>query len=161
MDIDGFGTDEQVTLTVYGGTPLSNPGVGGWAYRLRLNGQVIERSGAESVATNNRMELFAVIAGLESTSACNIRIVSDSQYLVRGGSKLPIWKRFGWRLTPRGRMIKNDDLWKRVDNLVKGRHVAWDWKRHGEAGHDHDACCRLAIQTAVAQSLLGPADQAA
>src|ERR1700732_1823295 len=82
------------------GACSGNPGPGGWAYILKhpASGKVIEASGGESSTTNNRMELQAVISGLEAPKRrSSVEIVTDSQYVARGSHEwLPGWKRNGW-----------------------------------------------------------------
>jgi ribonuclease HI len=81
-----------------------NPGPGGWAYVLRhvKTGQEREDSGAEPMTTNNRMELMAVIRGLEALKkACRVKLVTDSSYVGKGLTEwMPRWKK-QWLATRR------------------------------------------------------------
>jgi ribonuclease HI len=102
----------------------------------------------------------ALIKALEATPAPKLTVVSDARYVTDGGSAgIVRWKRFGWRLSPKGAAVKNVELWKRLDSLLIGRQVSWVWVRHGKGGEDHDACWRLARNTALAQCLLSASDE--
>ncbi|MEY2715015.1 MAG: Ribonuclease, partial [Planctomycetota bacterium] len=82
------------------GACSGNPGPGGWGYILRsADGTEREGSGGERETTNNRMELLGAIEGLRQLKKpCRVRLVSDSQYLVKGLSEwIDGWKRRGWR----------------------------------------------------------------
>ncbi|NBX26583.1 MAG: ribonuclease HI, partial [Planctomycetes bacterium] len=102
------------------GACSGNPGPGGWAFVLRGPGIAgdLERSGGEPATTNNRMEMLAVIQGLEAIPGSGeVRLVSDSEYVVKGLNEwLDGWKARGWR-TAAKKPVKNDDLWKRLDAL--------------------------------------------
>lgn len=117
------------------GACKGNPGPGGWGVLLRFGGSEKELFGAEPLTTNNRMELLAVINGLEAlTRASTVRITTDSQYVKNGiSSWIHTWKKNGWRTASR-KPVKNIDLWQRLDALV-GRHdVEWQWVK-GHSGH--------------------------
>src|SRR5690606_7375401 len=91
--------------------------------------------GGELHTTNNRMELTAEIRGLEALRReCKVAVYTDSEYLRKGISEwLPRWKRTGWRTAAR-KPVKNEDLWRRLDELVPAHHIEWHWVR-GHAGH--------------------------
>lgn len=117
------------------GACSGNPGPGGWGVLLRSDGQEKELSGGAGDTTNNRMELMAAIAGLESlTSPSHVTLTTDSTY-VRDGIKTWIhgWKRKNWR-TANGKPVKNVDLWQRLDAAAAAHDVRWVWVR-GHAGH--------------------------
>lgn len=125
-----------------------NPGPGGWAFVLRhpKSGKELEESGAERESTNNRMELTAVIRGLETLkTACHVELFTDSVYVGKGLSEwLPKWKQKGWRLSD-GKPVKNDDLWRRLDELV-ARHQVKYTRVAGHSGHpENDRCDELAV----------------
>ncbi len=128
-----------------------NPGPGGWAFILRhpASGRQIKRSGAELVTTNNRMELVAVIRGLEALKRpCHVRLFTDSTYVGQGLTEwLPKWKQRGW-LHGKGsdtRTIKNLDLWLQLDQLL-GRHQLEYVPIRGHSGHpENEECDRLAV----------------
>lgn len=137
------------------GACLGNPGPGGWACLLRVRAaegpKEKELVGAEGDTTNNRMELMAVIRGLEALSRpCKVLLVSDSQYVVKGlGEWLPGWKRKGWKKAD-GQAVMNADLWQRLDAAAAQHDVRPRWVR-GHAGHpENERVDRLAREAAQA-----------
>jgi ribonuclease HI len=118
------------------GACKGNPGVGGWGALLRYDGRTREIYGGERQTTNNRMELTGVIRALEALrQPSRVRVHTDSQYVQLGISRwIHDWKRRGWRTADK-KPVKNEDLWRQLDELA-GRHdVEWVWVR-GHAGHD-------------------------
>ena len=122
------------------GACSGNPGPGGWGVLLQAregNRVVKERelSGGEAATTNNRMELLAAIAALESlTRPSEITVVTDSAYVKNGvTSWLAGWKRNGWKTAAR-KPVKNEDLWRRLDAAQARHDVTWNWVK-GHAGH--------------------------
>ena len=117
------------------GACSGNPGPGGWGALLRLGATEKELSGGETVTTNNRMELMAAIMALEALKRpCAVDLYTDSQYVRDGIMKwLAGWKRKGWR-TSTGSPVKNEDLWRRLDEARAPHDVTWHWVR-GHAGH--------------------------
>ena len=117
------------------GACKGNPGPGGWGVLLRAGTREKELFGGEAQTTNNRMELTAVIRGLEALKARSaVRVFTDSQYVQKGISEwIHEWKRRGWRTADR-KPVKNADLWQRLDELARGHEVEWHWVR-GHAGH--------------------------
>ena len=117
------------------GACKGNPGRGGWGTLLRYGDQEKELYGGEPETTNNRMELMAVIEGLEALKRpVRVRIVTDSQYVKNGITRwIAGWKRNGWRTASR-QPVKNRDLWERLDALLQDHEVEWQWVR-GHAGH--------------------------
>jgi ribonuclease HI len=113
------------------GACSGNPGPGGWGAILRWKGHEKELSGGEAVTTNNRMELMAAIVSLESlTRACAVDLYTDSKYVQQGVNEwLAGWKRKGWP-----DRIKNQDLWKRLDEAISKHDVTFHWIK-GHAGH--------------------------
>lgn len=94
-----------------------------------------EIRGAERRTTNNRMELKAAIEALSALKqSSSVDVYTDSQYVRRGITEwLPGWKRRGWRTASRA-PVKNEDLWRQLDD-ISGRHeVRWHWVR-GHSGH--------------------------
>ncbi len=122
------------------GACSGNPGPGGWGALLvaRKGEDVVkerELYGGEAETTNNRMELMAAIAALEALDRRSaITIVTDSVY-VKGGVTQWIhgWKRNGWR-TAAKKLVKNEDLWRRLDEARARHDVTWEWVK-GHAGH--------------------------
>jgi|SRR6185295_463020 len=117
------------------GACKGNPGVGGWGVLLKCGGKTRELYDGEPHTTNNRMELTAVIRALESLKrSCRVRLHTDSQYVQLGISTwIHSWKKRGWRTADK-KPVKNEDLWRRLDELRQGHDVEWLWVR----GHDGD-----------------------
>lgn len=117
------------------GACRGNPGPGGWGVLLRFNDHEKRLCGGESVTTNNRMELMAVIQALESLNRdCKIKVTSDSQYVLKGISEWMVnWKKRGWK-TAANKPVKNVDLWQRLDKAQETHNVEWVWVK-GHNGH--------------------------
>ena len=105
-----------------------NPGPGGWAALLSVEGREKEIAGAEARTTNNRMELTAVIRALESLRRpVSARVFTDSQYVRRGITEwVAAWKARGW-LTADRKPVKNQDLWQRLEELAAAHRIEWRW----------------------------------
>lgn len=131
------------------GACSGNPGPGGWGAIMRWRGTEKELSGGEAMTTNNRMELMAAIAALESLKRrVPVDLTTDSNYVRDGITKwLRGWKAKGWR-TADNKPVKNQDLWERLDAAAREHDVAWHWVK-GHAGHPEneraDELARLAI----------------
>lgn len=117
------------------GACRGNPGPGGWGVILRYGDRERELYGGERLTTNNRMELTAVIRGLEVLKRrCRVRVVTDSQYVRNGITQwIHNWKRNGWRTAGR-KPVKNAELWQHLDDLVQMHEVEWEWVK-GHSGH--------------------------
>ncbi|WP_287596890.1 ribonuclease HI [Thermomonas sp.] len=117
------------------GACLGNPGPGGWAALLCWRGVERELSGGEAATTNNRMELMAAIAALETLKEpCNVVLTTDSQYVRQGITEwMAGWIRRGWK-TSGGDPVKNRDLWERLHAAANRHAVDWRWVK-GHAGH--------------------------
>jgi ribonuclease HI len=112
------------------GACSGNPGPGGWGAILRAGGRERELCGGAAPTTNNRMELTAAIAALEALKRpCRVELHTDSQYL-RGGVAgwIDNWKRNGWRTADK-KPVKNDDLWRRLDEAAQRHEIDWRWVR--------------------------------
>jgi ribonuclease HI len=118
------------------GACKGNPGPGGWGAWLRYGERERELFGGEPATTNNRMELTAVIRALEALKrASRVRIHTDSQYVKNGITEwIHNWKKRGWRTADR-KPVKNEDLWRQLDELVSRHEVQWVWVK-GHSGHD-------------------------
>ncbi len=122
------------------GACSGNPGPGGWGALLQAKtGDAVlkerELKGGEADTTNNRMELLAAINALEALERpSTITVVTDSAY-VKGGITewLRSWKRNNWR-TATKKPVKNEDLWRRLDEAAARHQVTWTWVK-GHAGH--------------------------
>lgn len=117
------------------GACRGNPGPGGWGVVLRYGDVEKELSGAEPETTNNRMELMAAIRGLRALrEPCRVHLMTDSEYVTKGmTSWLADWKKRNWKTAGR-KPVKNEDLWRELDEAVGGHEVKWEWVR-GHAGH--------------------------
>lgn len=116
------------------GACSKNPGQGGWAAMIRRGSNESTVSGSCPDTTNNRMELMAVIKGLEMLeSKESATLYSDSQYVVNGITKwIAKWKRNQWK--SQSGAVKNRDLWERLDQLVHEHSIRFKWIR----GHSTD-----------------------
>ena len=145
-------TDETSEVQLFtDGACSGNPGPGGWAFILRhpASGKELESSGGERETTNNRMEMTAVIRGLEALKrASRVEIVSDSIYVGKGFSEwMPKWKLNGWRRREGGQLkpIKNEELWRQMDELLAKHQVRFTHVR-GHQGHpENERCDVLAV----------------
>lgn len=139
------------------GACSGNPGPGGWGALLTYGGHSKELRGGEAApTTNNRMELMAAIQALESlTRRSTVRLHTDSSYLRNGVTTwLPTWKRNGWKTASR-QPVKNEDLWRRLDDAARRHDVQWLWvKGHaGDPGNERaDALANEGMAEAVEHS---------
>jgi|TARA_B110000438_G_scaffold9317_1_gene9391 ribonuclease HI len=127
------------------GACRGNPGKGGWGALLRYGDVEKTLYGGESMTTNNRMELTAVIKGLEALNkSCQVKVTTDSKYVLTGITEwMPNWKKRNWR-TASKKPVLNVDLWKKLDELVALHKVDWDWVK-GHSGHtENDIADELA-----------------
>lgn len=128
-------SSEQTVEIFTDGACRGNPGPGGWGALLRFNGTEKELYGAESMTTNNRMELMAAISALATLKRpCHVRVTTDSKYVLQGITEwLAGWKLKNWK-TASKQPVKNVDLWQELDRLVTPHQVDWQWVR-GHTGH--------------------------
>ena len=104
------------------GAALGNPGAGGWAALILTPTEVVELGDYDAYATNNQMELLAIVRALEwlashKQHSASITLLSDSKYCVRGASEwLPGWKKKGW-ITQKGEPVANRELWEELDTF--------------------------------------------
>ncbi|MEM9705364.1 MAG: ribonuclease HI [Pseudomonadota bacterium] len=116
------------------GACSGNPGPGGWGVYI-INGEATEELfGGEPETTNNRMELMAAIEALRATEAEKaITLYTDSTYVKNGVTEwITGWKRNGWK-TASKKPVKNQDLWRALDEATTGREIDWKWVK-GHAG---------------------------
>lgn len=128
-----------------------NPGPGGWAFILRhpASGKEMELAGGTPETTNNRMELTAVVRGLEALKRrSHVELFTDSVYVGKGISEwLPKWKANGWRRKERNKMvpIANEELWRELDRQL-ARHQVKYTRVAGHSGHaENDRVDELAV----------------
>ena len=122
------------------GACSGNPGPGGWGALMQAkDGAAVvkerELKGGEPQTTNNRMELLAAINALEALERpSEITVVTDSNYVKNGITGWIFgWKKNGWKNAAK-KPVKNDDLWKRLDEAQEHHDVTWEWVK-GHAGH--------------------------
>jgi len=118
------------------GACRGNPGPGGWGAILISGSHERELCGGEPATTNNRMELMAAIQALEALKKpCKVELHTDSTYVMKGISEwVHNWKRRGWKTADK-KPVKNEDLWRRLDEARLRHDVAWRWVK-GHAGHE-------------------------
>jgi ribonuclease HI len=127
------------------GACSGNPGPGGYGAILKYGPEVKEISGCETHTTNNRMEIKAVIEALRQLKRpCNIRLVTDSEYVVRGMTEwIPGWIERNWQ-NSRKKPVLNKDLWKELLEASRPHEISWEWVK-GHGGHpENERCDRLA-----------------
>jgi ribonuclease HI len=142
-------TLKQVTLYTDGGC-INNPGPGGYGVVLLYNSYRKELSGGFRYTTNNRMEIYAAIAGLSALKEpCRATIFSDSQYLVHAIEKgwARRWKANGWQRNKKEKAI-NPDLWERLLELCSFHQVEFQWVR-GHAGDSENERCDVLAKAAA------------
>ena len=117
------------------GSCLENPGDGGWAAIIIIGQQKKIISGNQENTTNNRMELLAPIEALKTLKKkSKVEIITDSKYVKLGITEwIHHWKLNGWQ-TSNKKEVKNIDLWKQLDSLVKDFDTKWSWVK----GHSTD-----------------------
>ena len=129
------------------GACSGNPGPGGYGVVLEYKGKKKELSGGFAVTTNNRMELMAVIRGLEAlTESCEVTVISDSKYVVDAINKGWVfsWEENGWRKSNKEPAL-NSDLWEYLLTLMDEHEVSFEWIE-GHSGHpENERCDRLAV----------------
>ena len=127
----------MTNITAYtDGACSGNPGPGGWGVLIVTeNSENIELSGGNTHTTNNRMELTAAIEALKHfKKPTKLTIYTDSVYVKEGiSSWLDNWKARGWK-TASKKPVKNEDLWKELDEHNQIHDVNWQWVK-GHAGH--------------------------
>jgi ribonuclease HI len=142
---------KQVQL-ITDGACSGNPGPGGWAFILRFGEHRCERFGCEPHTTNNRMELMAAIEGLRKLKEnCAVEIITDSEYVKNGITTwIHGWKKKGW-LSSDKKPVKNQDLWKILDELVGNHKAKWTWTKGHSSHEDNNRCDELATRAAREQ----------
>jgi ribonuclease HI len=139
------------------GACSGNPGPGGWGAILEYGSKEKELWGGELATTNNRMELMAAIQALEAlTRPCKVELHTDSKYVMDGISQwIHGWKKRGWKTADK-KPVKNEDLWRRLDEARLRHDVDWRWVK-GHAGHElnerADALARKGLQETRAAAL--------
>ncbi|MEW6001803.1 MAG: ribonuclease HI [Nitrospirota bacterium] len=127
------------------GACSGNPGVGGYGVILRSGKREKELSGCESLTTNNRMELTAVIKAIENLKKrCRVKIVTDSNYVVQGMiSWIFRWLKNNWKNAQK-QEVSNRDLWERLLKLSNLHDIEWQWIRSHNGHLENERCDKLA-----------------
>ena len=117
------------------GACRGNPGPGGWGAVLMYGDKRKEIFGGDANTTNNRMELTAAIEALKALKRpCELTLYTDSQYVRKGILEwIDGWKARNWK-TAAKKPVKNDDLWKALDEQVQRHQIKWVWVK-GHAGN--------------------------
>ena len=137
------------TVTLYtDGACSGNPGPGGWGAILEYGGAEKELSGGEDCTTNNRMELTAVIRGLEALKEpCTVELYSDSKYVIdalqKGWAKG--WRARGWIKSDKKPAL-NPDLWQRLLELTGIHQVHCHWVKGHADNPNNNRCDQLAVE---------------
>ncbi len=138
------------------GACSGNPGPGGYGVILKYNGHEKELSEGYKNTTNNRMELLAIIKGLEALKEpCEVTVYSDSRYIVDAINKgwVRRWAANNWKRN-KTETAKNIDLWIQLLKLLDRHKVTFVWVK-GHAGHpENERCDELAVQAAAHPTLV-------
>ena len=132
------------------GACRGNPGPGGYGVVMICGGKKKELSGGEANTTNNRMELTAVIEGLQALNRpCEVTLFSDSKYVVDmvEGGYLQHWKQNNWMRNKRD-PVKNADLWEKILLLLKIHSVKMVWVKGHASNPWNNRCDELAVAAA-------------
>ena len=136
------------TVTLYtDGACSGNPGPGGWGAILEYMGHEKELSGGEENTTNNRMELTAVIRGLEALKeSCTVELYSDSKYVIDGLQKgwAQSWQKRGWIKSDKKPAL-NPDLWERLLALTARHEMHYHWVKGHAENPKNNRCDEMAV----------------
>ena len=125
---------------------------GGWCAILLYGGVEKVISGGDAQTTNNRMEVYAAIAGLSAlTRKCDVLLYSDSAYLVNAVELgwLSNWRRNKWK-TADGKPVKNRELWEKLSELLAEHNVTFV-KVKGHADNEYNNRCDAAARAEIAK----------
>jgi ribonuclease HI len=150
-------SEKPLILLYTDGGAEPNPGRGGYGVVLSHKGRKKEFSAGFQMTTNNRMELLAVISGLQKLKVIShVKVYSDSRYVVDGIEKgwAKKWRSKGWMRSGKGKAI-NPDLWARLLDLVEHHEVQFHWVK-GHAGHPENERCDELASRAMRSSNLKP-----
>ena len=137
------------------GACKGNPGPGGWGVLMRFRGHEKELYGGDPLTTNNRMELMAVIQGLQALNRqVPVVITTDSSYVKDGITRwIHQWKKQGWKTSAR-KPVKNVDLWQVLDTEVANHQIEWHWVK-GHSGHPENEQADALANAAIDRLLAG------
>ena len=135
------------------GACSGNPGPGGWGAVMFYGESRKEICGGEAATTNNRMELMAAIQALEALKKpCEVEVNTDSKYVQDGISQwIHGWKARGWKTADK-KPVKNEDLWRRLDEARLRHDVDWRWVK-GHAGHEFNERADALARQRLAETL--------
>lgn len=137
------------------GSCLNNPGPGGYGVVLLAGNNRKELSGGYGQTTNNRMEILAVIKGLQALKKpCRVNLYTDSQYVVNAISKgwAKKWQKNNWQRNAKEK-AKNPDLWQILLELCEQHQVNFIWVRGHSGNRENERCDRLAFKAAQGKDL--------
>ena len=136
------------TVTLYtDGACSGNPGPGGWGAIPEYRGVEKELSGGEKNTTNNRMELTAVIRGLQALKEpCTVELYSDSKYVLDALQKgwAISWRKKGWIKSDKKPAL-NPDLWEILLTLTQKHEVHYHWVKGHATNPKNNRCDELAV----------------
>ena len=136
------------TVTLYtDGACSGNPGPGGWGAILEYNGHELALSGGERDTTNNRMELTAVIRGLQRLKEpCIVELYSDSKYVIDALQKgwAVGWKKRGWIKSDKKPAL-NPDLWEQLLDLTSRHELHYHWVKGHAENEKNNRCDQMAV----------------
>ena len=136
------------TVTLYtDGACSGNPGPGGWGAILEFMGHEKEMSGGEESTTNNRMELTAVIRGLQALKEpCTVELYSDSKYVIDGLQKgwAAGWRKRGWIKSDKKPAL-NPDLWGQLLDLTEKHTLHYHWVKGHAENEKNNRCDQMAV----------------
>ena len=141
------------------GACLGNPGPGGYGVVLLYNGHRKEISGGFRLTTNNRMEIYAAIAGLGALNCnCEVTLFTDSRYLADAMNKgwVRRWKANGWMRNNKDKAL-NTDLWEKLLDLCEKHKVKFIWVKGHDGNPENERCDELSTSAARLPDL--PADE--
>lgn len=143
---------QRVTIHTDGACS-KNPGPGGWAAMLAFGDHRRAIQGSAAHTTSNRMELVAALEGLRSLSRrCAVDLYTDSLYLRNGMTRwLPRWKANGFK-TRAHEPVKNEDLWRGLDEQSDRHNITWHWVRGHTGNRDNELCDSLAKEALEGRS---------
>lgn len=148
--------DQLPQVEIYtDGSCLNNPGRGGYGVVLLAGNNRKELSGGYKYTTNNRMEILAVIKGLQALKKpCRVNLYTDSQYVVNAITKgwAKKWQKNNWQRNAKEK-AKNPDLWEILLELCKQHQVNFIWVRGHSGNKENERCDRLAFQAAQGSDL--------
>lgn len=140
---------EKIVEIYTDGACTGNPGPGGYGAVLKYGDTVKEISGCEPRTTNNRMEMTAVIKALQQLKRpCKVRVVTDSNYLVKGMTQwIHGWVRRNW-INSQKRPVLNRELWEEILELSRKHQITWQWVK-GHDGHPENERCDQLARAAI------------